>query len=523
MLTFPLGGLRRRREKMSEVGLLVTQAERIAVVLVFVIYLIGLVFIGVYARKRLGKTAIDRFAEEFYTGGRLLGAIVVAFIIGAGLCSVGTFVGGPGLSWRLGMPWYTVIGAQIFMNFFILIGLGKMVGIVARRTGALSVGDILFERYDRSKLIAVLYALPVIIFLTPYASVQFVGSSRIFEVMTGWSYKTALVLTALVTIFYATLGGIRGVGLAAMIQGIFMTVAALFLAVGVFGGALSQYGSFAGVHEALVKISGEKYVNPLAMGPRIVLSWWIIFSLGVLVLPHGLMGTLSYRDTSAMKRAVYLGVIVVTFWTYILLGAGFFGKLWFPKLPVPDHVIPALTMKLLPPAMAGIVFAGVISAAQSTIAVMVILVSGAVVQNLYREIINPQAQPEQLKKITIYTTLVVGVVSLLLALTEPPALEYIIIMAIGGVMSSIFWPIVLGFLWPRGNKYGAIASMITGLVVFGVARLVYRPLALGFDPVIMGLLTSLVAYLAGTYLSGEIPSERVIRIFWGSEPPTDKS
>lgn len=505
---------------MSELGLLITPGERLAVVIVFAIYLISLVLIGIYARKRLGKTAIDRFVEEYYTGGRLLGAIVVAFLIAAGLCSVGTFVGGPGLSWRLGMPWFTIIGSQIFMNFFILIGLGKLIGIVARRIGALSLGDLLFERYDRSKTVAVLYALPIVIFLTPYCSVQFVGSSRIFEVMTGWSYKTALVLTALVTIFYATVGGIRGVGLAAMFQGTFMTLASFLLAAGVFGGALSQYGSFTSIHEALVKIAGGvKYVDPFAMGARIVISWWVIFSLGVLVLPHGLMGALTYKDTSAMKRAVYLGVVVVTVWTYILLGSGFLGKLWFPKLPVPDHVIPALTMKLLHPAVAGIVFAGVISAAQSTIAAMTILISSAVVQNIYREIIRPDAKPEQLKRMSMYTTFTIGVVALLLALTEPPALEYIIIMAIGGIMSAIFWPVVLGFCWPRGNRFGAIASMVVGLAVYGIARIVYKPLALGFDPVIMGTLTSLLAYLAGTYLSGEIPSERVIRIFWGSEPP----
>ncbi|MBC7331556.1 MAG: hypothetical protein H5T91_03915 [Synergistetes bacterium] len=506
---------------MSEIGLLVTPGERLAVVIVFALYLVSLVFIGVYARKRLGKTAIDRFVEEYYTGGRLLGAIVVAFLIAAGLCSVGTFVGGPGLSWRLGMPWFTIIGSQIFMNFFILIGLGKLIGIVARRVGALSLGDILFERYERSKSVVVLYALPIVIFLTAYSAAQFVGSSRIFEVMTGWSYKTALILTALVTIFYATVGGIRGVGLAAMVQGTFMTVASLLLAVGVFGGALSQYGSFAGIHEALVKVAGDKYVNPFALGAKIVTSWWIIFSVGVLVLPHGLMGALTYKDTGAMKRAVYLGVIVVTVWTYIMLGAGFLGKLWFPKLPVPDHVIPALTMKLLPSAVAGIVFAGVISAAQSTIATMTILISSAVVQNIYRELIRPGASPEGLKRMSVYTTFTVGVVALLLAITEPPALEYIIIMAIGGIMSAIFWPVVLGFLWPRGNRFGAIAGMLVGLVVYGIAKVVYKPLALGFDPVIIGTLTSLLAYLAGTYISGEIPSERVIRIFWGSEPPRD--
>ncbi len=499
----------------------ITSSERIAVAIVFTIYLVGLLLIGIYTRKRLGKTVIDKFAEEFYTGGRLLGAVVVAFLIGAGLCSVGTFVGGPGLSWKLGMPWATIVGSQIFMNFMILIGVGKIIGIIARRTGALSVGDILFERYERSKLVALAYALPVVIFLIAYASSQFVGASRIFEVMTGWSYRTALILTGLVTVFYATTGGIRGVGLATVLQGVFMTFAAILLAVGVFGGALSHYGSLVGVHNALVQTVGQKYVDPYALGAKIVISWWIIFSIGLLALPHGLMASLSYRDTRAMKRAVYLGVIVVTFWTFVMLFTGFFARLWFPKLSVPDHAVPAVTLTVLPPAVGGIVFAGVVSAAQSTIAAMTILISSAIVQNLYKQVVKPDATAEQLKTASIYATLGVGLTAFLLALAAPPALEYIIIFAIGGLMSALFWPIILGLLWPRGNRYGGIASMITGLVVYIIAKKFYPPMRFGFDPVIISLLLSLLAYLIGTYATKEIPSERVVRIFWGAEPPAE--
>ena len=88
-------------------------------------------------------------------------------------------------------------------------------------------------------------------------------------------------------------------------------------------------------------------------------------------------------------------------------------------------------------------------------------------------------------------------------------------------MSSLFWPIILGLFWPRGNRYGAIASMITGLTIYILAKKFYPSLRFGFDPVIVGLLTSLLAYLIGTYATKEIPSERVIRIFWGTEPPAE--
>lgn len=100
---------------MSEIP--ITFEERISVATVFTIYLTAITILGIYARRILGKTAIDRYVEEFYVAGRGLGAAIVAFIVAAGLCSVGTFVGGPGLAWSLGMPWAALMGVQIYMNF----------------------------------------------------------------------------------------------------------------------------------------------------------------------------------------------------------------------------------------------------------------------------------------------------------------------------------------------------------------------------------------------------------------------
>ncbi len=506
----------------TEIQALATPEERLATAITFIIYLVALAAIGVYARRVLRKTIIDKFIEEFYVAGRGLGAVVIAFLIAAGLCSVGTFVGGPGLSWLLGMPWVSIVGCQIFMNFAILYGIGKKIGIVARRIGAVSLGDVLFERYEQSKLVALLYTIPVLVFLISYCSVQFVGSSRIFEVMTGWPYMIALILSGLVTIFYVTVGGIRGVGLAVVVQGVFMTVTTILLVAGVFNGIFTTYGGLVEANEAFMKIAGEAYLNLFRLPPALVISWWIIFTVGIIALPHGLMASLTYKSARAMKMAIILGSIIVTFWTYGLLWAGFFAKLWFPKLPVPDHAIPALAMKLLPPWFAGIIFAGVVGAAQSTIAAMTILMSSAFLQHIYRQIIKPTATPEELRRIAFWTTLIIGAVAFLLAITQPPALEFIIIFAIGGLISSLLWPLILGLFWKRGNKYGAIAGMIVGFMVFALGKSKLVPQIVtafgGADPVVAGMISSLIAYLIVTAVTPP-PPLRIIQIFWGAEPP----
>jgi Na+/pantothenate symporter len=90
-------------------------------------------------------------------------------------------------------------------------------------------------------------------------------------------------------------------------------------------------------------------------------------------------------------------------------------------------------------------------------------------------------------------------------------------------MSALFWPII-GLFWKRANKYGAVAAMAVGLVVYGIDKLKLVPISAtlfyGSDPVIPGLVFSLVAFLAVTYLTPP-PSRRVIQIFWGARPPEE--
>lgn len=497
----------------------ITLEERVAVIVTFILYSAALIAIGLYARRILRKTAIDKFAEEFYTAGRGFGTIVVAFMIAAGLCSVGTFVGGPGLVWLMGISFAALSPVQIFMNFVILCGIGKKFAIVARRINALSVGDILYERADRSKWVAAFYGIITIIFLTAYCSSQFLGAARVFEVMTGLSFYYALILAGITVILYSALGGIRGVGLAIVLQGIVMTIAALFLVAAIFGAAIANYGSLVNLTQAMAQVAGEKYIS-LYMPVQWLASLWFAFSWGVISLPHALLATLSYKSTKAAKRAIILGTVVVTFWTYALLWSGFFARVFLPELKVPDHAIPLLALKLTSPWVAGVIYAGIMAAAQSTIAAMAIIMGSAITQNIYRQLINPQATHEQMKKISQYSTLLVGIIAFLLALIQLPALEWIIIFAVGGTTSALFWPIVLGLFWRKGGKNSMLSSMITGLVVYIIAKGVYTPLALGMDAVAVGVISSLIAYIVVAVATNEMPSERVLRIFWGKEPPS---
>lgn len=70
--------------------------QRSYVLLTFVIYSVVLTAIGFYSQRKLQQSDFDiDYSDEFYTGGRSMGPVTVAFMVAASIASAGTFIGGP--------------------------------------------------------------------------------------------------------------------------------------------------------------------------------------------------------------------------------------------------------------------------------------------------------------------------------------------------------------------------------------------------------------------------------------------
>ena len=108
--------------------LTITTFQRVAIIVTFVLYTLAVVGVAVYARRQ--KSSVNSYVDDFYTGGRGMGMLAVAFMIAAGLCGAGTFVGSPGMSYRVGGPWLMINGCQLFVTFVVLGEIGKKIGIV---------------------------------------------------------------------------------------------------------------------------------------------------------------------------------------------------------------------------------------------------------------------------------------------------------------------------------------------------------------------------------------------------------
>ena len=96
-------------------------------------------------------------------------------------------------------------------------------------------------------------------------------------------------------------------------------------------------------------------------------------------------------------------------------------------------------------------------------------------------------------------TLLLGALVFVMTLTPPDIIFFINLFAMGGLESCFFWPIVGGIFYKKGNSKAAIASTLTGVLVY-VISYHFKITVLGINAVVWGILFGGIAY----FLVGEM-------------------
>ncbi len=477
----------------------------------FLAYTGVLLAIGIWSYRIVEKAPIAKYEEEFYTAGRGLGGIVVAMIIAGGMASAGTFIAGPGMCYAYGYSWVLMNASQVFINLMLLAAVGIMVGLVARRVNVVTYLDIFKERY-RSKAVVLVLAALVTILLIPYMAAQFVGAARVIVQMTGMSYFTSLALGSGVVLVYCVLGGMRGTAVATLLQGVVITVGTILLFVGTYRSA----GGFQQSTEALAALD-PKYLSPTMLGE---FPWTFIFSISCLSgyfaagSPHGMLGALTYKNTTALKRGIWLGAILVFIWTMLLCIAGVMGRAIIPNLEVADEIAPWLAMNVLPSPLSGIVLAGIVAGIQTTVAAMAIVITSSIARNVVHEL-KIELTPQGMKTLSRVTMTACLGAAIALALTEPKLVQWIIIFALGGIGTSALAPIVGGMYWKRGNGWGALAAICTGMTLYVLAYTVLPQIGVwGLHPSLPCTALAAVVYVVVSLATPPPPAD-IVQTFWG--------
>ncbi|MFC4559529.1 sodium/pantothenate symporter [Virgibacillus kekensis] len=453
--------------------------------------LVVIFLVGVWAGKYMKSP--NTFLQEYFLGGRNLGGFVLAMTMTATYGSASSFIGGPGVAYNHGLGWVLLAMTQVATGYFVLMILGKKFAIVTRKYNAVTLVDFLKERYQ-SKWVVLLSAFSIIIFLFSAMAAQWIGGARLIESLVGISYTSALFIFALSVLIYVTIGGFRAVALTDAVQGTIMFFGTLILLIAtiIAGGGISNI---------VTDLSTENpnLITPFgsdgSLTPAYVSSFWILVGVGVVALPQIAVRAMSYKSSRSMHRALIIGTIVVGFIMLNMHLIGVFARAVLPGIEIGDKVMPLIALEVLPNWLAGVVLAAPMAAIMSTVDSLLLLVSSAIVKDLYLNYVKPDASHQRIKQMSIGITAVLGVIIFLMALNPPELIIWLNLFAFGGLEAAFIWPVIMGLYWKNGNKYGALASMIAGIGLYVLSDSFF-PQPFGMHSVVLPIVVSFFVYVA---------------------------
>ena len=474
------------------------------------IYLLLVLGIGYWASRRRRE---GDFMQEYFIGNRSMGGLVLAMTLVATYTSASSFIGGPGAAYKVGLGWVLLAMIQLPTVWLTLGVLGKKFAIIARRVNAVTINDMLWARYQ-SKAVVVLGSITIILAFIATMVVQFIGGARLLETATGLSYQQGLLLFASCVLLYTIIGGFRAVVMTDALQGIIMLIGtgALLAGVLIAGDGLPNL-----LHR--LEVIDPKLVSPQGAGDMLtqpfMLSFWILVCVGVVGLPHSALRCFGYRDSKALHRGILIGTIVSALLMFGMHLAGALGRALLPAMDSPDKIMPALMMEVLPPWLAGIFLAAPMAAIMSTIDSQLIQASATLVKDLWLNYLSPKQSQQKLEvrvpRLSLVTTLILGVLVLLAALQPPEMIIWLNLLAFGGLQAVFLWPLVLGLYWPRANGQGALASMVCGILCYGILSQWGIKLA-GLHAIVPSLGLGLTAFVLISLLT-QPPGQAVRQLF----------
>lgn len=481
----------------------------------FVIYMVLVLAVALYARMRI-TDAVEKggkFMDEFYVAGRSLGPFVLAFTFLATFASAGTFIGYPGFAFKNGMTVVMTGINQIAMVYVTFAIIGKRMAIIGHRTGALTFTDVLRYRFDHPLVVAG-STLAILLFFIGFMIGQFAGAARILQTVAGIPYYVGVLLFAGVVAFTVVLGGFRAVAWTDTIQGLFMLLGLIL----VFPAFIIFGGGFEKITMKLLEIDPARVFGPGPKGwlpPSMLISFWILWVWISIGNPATSMRFLSAKSSKSVHQGLIIGTVVATIFYVPMFYMGAGARAVFPDV-APDLAIPTIYISTLPGIIAGLALAAPFAAVMSTVDSLLLVMSGAIVRDVYQQYMNPKASPELLARLAYGVTGALGILVLVLALQPPKLIATYIIYFGGGVTAAFVVPMITALYWKRATTAGAIASIFGGFLTFLAVDIWFKN-PLDIMSYLWGVLASAVLMYAVSMMTAP-PPRAVVQLYYGPPP-----
>ncbi|WP_242158636.1 sodium:solute symporter family protein [Aestuariivivens sediminis] len=489
--------------------------------------LVGLTFtlyIGIAIWSRANST------KDFYVDGGGVSPLANGMATAADWMSAASFISMAGIISFAGYD-----GAVYLMGWtggYVLLAL--LLAPYLRKFGKFTVPDFIGDRYysKTARLVAIFCALLVSF---TYVAGQMRGVGIVFSRFLEVDINTGVIIGMFIVLFYAVLGGMKGITYTQVAQYCVLIFAfmvpAIFISIQMTGNPVPQLGfgseladgSGTYLLDKLDGLSTELGFNAYTEGSKSMIDVFAItlaLMVGTAGLPHVIVRFFTVKRVKDARKSAGIALLLIVILYTTAPAVAVFARTnmietvsdkpyagvpdWFKKWEttglitfndknndghiqyladdtanelVVDRDIMVLAnpeIAKLPNWVIALVAAGGLAAALSTAAGLLLVISASVSHDLVKKIINPKIS-EKGELIAARLSAVGAVcVAGYFGINPPGFVAAVVALAFGLAAASFFPAIILGIFYKRMNKEGAIAGMVAGIVSMLLYMIKYK-------------------------------------------------
>lgn len=429
--------------------------------IIFVGFFVVVIGLSIWKSRR-ARDHVENSSDFFLAGRGLTWPLIGISIVAANISTeqmvgmAGQAAGSVGLAvsaWQLvGSVGIVIIALTLLPKFL--------------RAGIYTMPEFLEYRYNPAARVIMAVFTVVIYAVVMLPAVLYSGGVTL-RTLTGLDLVTAVGVIGLIGAVYSTIGGLKAIAWADLVQGLALLAGGL-LVFGLGLDAVGGWGEFA-------RFNADR-LHMILPAENKELPWTgIVSGMWIVILYYcGLNQFIVQRNLAARSvKDGQLGMIFAgALWLLVpfaivmpgLMARQLYGEQLGDKS---DAAFPTLIKQLIPPGVRGLICTAIAGAVTSTLASLLNSASTVATMDVYRRLVNPQASQTRLVWLGRALTVLCMVIGCGLA----PALDH---PKFGGVFQFIQQ--FQGYIWP-----GVVAAFVFGMVAerapgaAGVAGLVSGP------------------------------------------------
>lgn len=446
-----------------------------------VVYLVIMLFIGIYSAKRAHSS------EDFMVAGRRMPIWICAATLVATWFGGSAMMGSAGAAYEGG---FLRIIADPFGGALALFVVGFFFARIFRRLRLVTFIQFFENRFGITA--ATIAAVASIASGIGWTAGMLVAFGFVFETLTGVPLVWGILGGAIIIFVYTAAGGMWAVAVTDFVQVIIIAIGLVVLLVTV----LIDVGGWSTIAPQLPEHTFR--MIPLENTTEIWLNYlraWLIFGLADITSQSLLQRSFSAKSEQVAQNSFYLAGI-----GYLTLGMipvilGIIASVSLPGLEDAETIIPTLALNHLHP-VAIALFVGALLAAIMSTCDSALLAAASIFSTNLLPLFKSQPSDRQRLLATRVAIPVFGLVAIYVAL-KVQVIFNLILDANSVILVSVVIPFIAGVYWKKANRTGTLAAMAIGFLVWLLA-LLFMPNLAGD---MLGLIACLVTILVVTPLT----------------------